>query len=66
MNKFDFAIQVTVEDDSTLVIRSNGQRKRNDGEEEGCKYIKAGEESGPEAAEEVEVARKCQCSSNYR
>ncbi|CAN6701323.1 unnamed protein product [Malus baccata var. baccata] len=30
----------TVEDDNTLVVRSNGQRKRNDGEEEGCKYIR--------------------------
>lgn len=33
-------IQVTVEDDSTLVIRSNGKRKREDGEEEGCKYVR--------------------------
>lgn len=40
MNKFDFAIQVTVEDDNTLVIRSNGKRKRDDVEEEGCKYIR--------------------------
>lgn len=40
MNKFDFAIQVTVEDDNTLVIRSKGKRKRDDREEEGCKYIR--------------------------
>lgn len=33
-------IQVTVEDENTLVIRSNGKRKREDGEEEGCKYIR--------------------------
>lgn len=33
-------MQVTVEDDSTLVIRSNGKRKREDGEEEGCKYVR--------------------------
>ncbi|KAJ0006791.1 hypothetical protein Pint_29315 [Pistacia integerrima] len=33
-------IQVTVEDEKTLVIRSNGKRKREDGEEEGCKYIR--------------------------
>lgn len=33
-------LQVTVEDENTLVIRSNGKRKREDGEEEGCKYIK--------------------------
>ncbi|PRQ51667.1 putative small heat shock protein HSP20 [Rosa chinensis] len=33
-------IQVTVEDENTLVIRSNGKRKREDGEEEGCKYVR--------------------------
>ncbi|XP_043817916.1 17.4 kDa class III heat shock protein isoform X1 [Manihot esculenta] len=33
-------IQVTVEDENTLVIRSGGKRKREDGEEEGCKYIR--------------------------
>ncbi|XP_068335971.1 17.4 kDa class III heat shock protein-like [Pyrus communis] len=38
MSKSD--IQVTVEDDNTLVIRSKGKRKRDDGEEEGCKYIR--------------------------
>ncbi|KAK7275525.1 hypothetical protein RIF29_16644 [Crotalaria pallida] len=31
-------IQVTVEDENTLVIRSNGKRKRQDGEDDGCKY----------------------------
>uniref|UniRef100_A0A2P2JAI5 Heat-shock protein n=1 Tax=Rhizophora mucronata TaxID=61149 RepID=A0A2P2JAI5_RHIMU len=33
-------IQVTVEDEKTLVIKSGGKRKREDGEEEGCKYIR--------------------------
>lgn len=33
-------IQVTVEDENTLVIKSNGKRKREDGEEEGCKYTR--------------------------
>lgn len=34
-------MQVTVEDENTLVIKSNGKRKREDGgEEEGCKYIR--------------------------
>ncbi|XAR49855.1 hypothetical protein NMG60_11004015 [Bertholletia excelsa] len=33
-------IQVTVEEENTLVIRSNGKRRREDGEEEGCKYIR--------------------------
>ncbi|KAF2300916.1 hypothetical protein GH714_018229 [Hevea brasiliensis] len=35
LSKFD--IQVTVEDENTLVIKSGGKRKREDGEEEGCK-----------------------------
>ncbi|KAL6560016.1 hypothetical protein OROGR_005133 [Orobanche gracilis] len=34
-------IQVTVEEDDTLVIKSNGKRKREEGEEdEGCKYVR--------------------------
>ncbi|KAL5062581.1 hypothetical protein RYX36_024318 [Vicia faba] len=33
-------IQVTVEEENTLVIKSNGKRKREDGEEEGCKYLR--------------------------
>ncbi|PON62556.1 Small heat shock protein HSP [Trema orientale] len=35
-------IQVTVEDESTLVVRSGGKRRREDGEEEGggCKYLR--------------------------
>ncbi|KAL3632096.1 hypothetical protein CASFOL_025080 [Castilleja foliolosa] len=34
-------IQVTVEEENTLVIKSNGKRKREDGEgEEGCKYVR--------------------------
>ncbi|GAV61403.1 HSP20 domain-containing protein [Cephalotus follicularis] len=33
-------IQVVIEDENTLVIRSNGKRKREDGEEEGCRYLK--------------------------
>ncbi|KAL6996204.1 hypothetical protein U1Q18_006338 [Sarracenia purpurea var. burkii] len=33
-------VQVTVEEENTLVIRSNGKRKREDGEEEGCRYIR--------------------------
>lgn len=36
-----YALQVTVEDEKTLVIRSNGKRKRQDGEDEGgCKYLR--------------------------
>ncbi|KAL5698221.1 hypothetical protein ACHQM5_029288 [Ranunculus cassubicifolius] len=33
-------IQVTVEDENTLVVRSNGKRKREDEEEKGCRYIR--------------------------
>ncbi|XP_027337940.1 17.4 kDa class III heat shock protein [Abrus precatorius] len=39
-------IQVTIEDEHTLVIRSNGKRKRQDGEDEGCKYLRL-ERRGP-------------------
>ncbi|CAB4268800.1 unnamed protein product [Prunus armeniaca] len=33
-------VHVTVEEENTLVIRRNGKRKREDGEEEGCKYLR--------------------------
>ncbi|XWS20016.1 hypothetical protein CRYUN_Cryun31cG0065400 [Craigia yunnanensis] len=33
-------IQVTVENENTLVIKSGGKRKREEVEEEGCKYIR--------------------------
>nr|AAK84869.1 small heat stress protein class CIII [Solanum peruvianum] len=33
-------LQVSVEDEKTLVIRSNGKRKREESEEEGCKYVR--------------------------
>ncbi|KAK9099595.1 hypothetical protein Syun_026640 [Stephania yunnanensis] len=33
-------IRVTVEEENTLVIKSNGKRKREEGEEEGCKYVR--------------------------
>lgn len=29
-----------MEDEKTLVIRSNGKRKREESEEEGCKYVR--------------------------
>lgn len=31
---------MTLEDEKILVIRGNGKRKREDGEEEGCKYLR--------------------------
>ncbi|KNA07362.1 hypothetical protein SOVF_172620 [Spinacia oleracea] len=33
-------IQVQLEDENVLVIKASGKRKREDGEEEGCKYLK--------------------------
>ncbi|KAI3524916.1 hypothetical protein L1887_03585 [Cichorium endivia] len=33
-------IQVTVEEEKLLVVRSNGKRKREENEEEGCKYLR--------------------------
>lgn len=36
-----------VEDENTLVIRSNGKRKRQDGEDEECKYLRL-ERRGPQ------------------
>ncbi|XP_051148173.1 17.4 kDa class III heat shock protein [Andrographis paniculata] len=46
-------IQVTVEDENTLVLKSNGKRKRENGldEEEGCKYIRL--ERKPPAAQKL-------------
>ncbi|KAF5733475.1 hypothetical protein HS088_TW17G01019 [Tripterygium wilfordii] len=38
LNKSD--IQITVEEDKTLVIRSGGKRKHDEVEAEGCKYIR--------------------------
>ncbi|KAK7389690.1 hypothetical protein VNO78_24947 [Psophocarpus tetragonolobus] len=40
-------IQVTVEDENTLVIQSGGKRKRQEGEDEGCKYLRL-ERRGPQ------------------
>ncbi|KAJ8621265.1 hypothetical protein MRB53_029794 [Persea americana] len=40
-------IQVTLEDENTLVIKSSGKRKREDGEDEGCKYIRLERNSAP-------------------
>lgn len=31
---------MTVEDENTLVIKSNRKRKRQDSEDEGCKYLR--------------------------
>ncbi|KAJ0983765.1 hypothetical protein J5N97_002121 [Dioscorea zingiberensis] len=33
-------IQVTLEDEKVLVVKTNGKRKREEGEEEGCRYLR--------------------------
>ncbi|WRX26649.1 Alpha crystallin/Hsp20 domain - like 10 [Theobroma cacao] len=38
--EFIFFLDVTVENEHTLVIKSGGKRKREEVEEEGCKYIR--------------------------
>ncbi|CAH9055814.1 unnamed protein product [Cuscuta epithymum] len=42
-------IQVAVEGENTLVVKSNGKRKREDGnEEEGCKYLRLERKKTPQ------------------
>ncbi|CAL5195809.1 unnamed protein product [Lathyrus oleraceus] len=62
-------IQVTVEDENTLVIKSNGKRKRGDGEDEGCKYLRLERRAPqkmlrkfrlPENANVSEITAKCE------
>ncbi|XP_023527030.1 17.4 kDa class III heat shock protein [Cucurbita pepo subsp. pepo] len=62
-------IQVTVEEENTLVIRSGGKRKREDGEEEGCKYLRLERKAPqkmvrkfrlPENADTSAVSAKCE------
>lgn len=62
-------IQVTVEDERSLVIRSYGKRKREDGEEEGCKYIRLERRAPqkllrkfrlPENADVSSISAKCE------
>ncbi|KAL2933091.1 17.4 kDa class III heat shock protein [Bienertia sinuspersici] len=33
-------VQVQLEEENILVVKASGKRKREDGEEEGCKYLK--------------------------
>ncbi|XP_054779930.1 17.4 kDa class III heat shock protein isoform X2 [Prosopis cineraria] len=62
-------IQVTVEDENTLVVRSNGKRKREEGEEEGCKYLRLERRAPqklvrkfrlPENANAAAISAKCE------
>lgn len=38
---------MTLEDENTLVIKSSGKRKREEGEDDGCKYIRLERKSSP-------------------
>lgn len=42
-------VQVTLEDENVLVVKSNnnGKRKRDEGEEEGCKYVRLERKAPP-------------------
>lgn len=61
--------QVTVEDENTLVIKSGGKRKREEVEEEGCKYIRLERKAPqklmrkfrlPENANVLAITAKCE------
>ncbi|KAE8688636.1 17.4 kDa class III heat shock protein [Hibiscus syriacus] len=64
LSKLD--IQVSVEDESTLVIKSGGKRRRGEVEEEGCKYIRLERKAPqklmrlPENANVSAIAAKCE------
>ena len=60
---------MTVEDENTLVIKSAGKRKREDGDEEGCKYIRLERKAPqklirkfrlPENANVSDITAKCE------
>lgn len=62
-------IQVQLEDDNILVIKSSGKRKREEGEEEGSKYLKLERRSPqkimrrfrlPEDANVSAISAKCE------
>ncbi|KAL1811372.1 hypothetical protein ACET3Z_021437 [Daucus carota] len=55
-------IQITVEDGNTLVIQSNGKRKREDGEEE-CKYIKLERKLPRKLARKFRLPENCNAST---
>ncbi|KAL8098798.1 hypothetical protein AgCh_031499 [Apium graveolens] len=54
-------IQVTVEDGNTLVIQSNGKRKREDGEQE-CKYLKLERKLPQKLARKFRLPENCNAS----
>ncbi|XP_077236464.1 HSP20-like chaperones superfamily protein [Tasmannia lanceolata] len=56
-------IQVTVEDDNILVIKSSGKRKRGDGEDEGCKYIRLERKASPKFLRKFKLPENCNSSA---
>ncbi|KAL6010529.1 hypothetical protein ACLOJK_000963 [Asimina triloba] len=57
------ALQVTVEDENTLVMRGGGKRKREDGEDEGCKYIRLERTATPKFLRKFRLPDTCNTSS---
>ncbi|PKA47066.1 18.6 kDa class III heat shock protein [Apostasia shenzhenica] len=63
-------IQVTLEDDQVLIVKSSGKRKLEDGEDEGCKYLRLERKSAspkfirkfrlPEDANSSAITAKCE------
>lgn len=60
---FDNLGQVTLEDDNTMVIKSNGKRKREDGEEEGCKYLGLERKAAPKFLRKFRLPESCNTSA---
>lgn len=54
---------MTVEEENTLVIRSNGKRKREDGDEEGCKYIRLERRPFPKLTRKFKLPENCNVSA---
>ncbi|KAL0354436.1 UNVERIFIED_CONTAM: class III heat shock protein [Sesamum radiatum] len=54
---------VTVEEENTLVIKSNGKRKREDGEEEGCKYIRLERRPPQKLTRKFRLPQNCNVSA---
>ncbi|KAL8458764.1 hypothetical protein ACS0TY_036320 [Phlomoides rotata] len=56
-------IQVTVEEENTLVIKSNGKRKREEGEEEGCKYVRLERRPAQKVTRKFKLPENCNVSA---
>lgn len=55
--------QVTLEDDKTMVIKNNGKRKREDGEEEVCKYLRWERKAAPKFLRKFRLPESCNTSA---